>query len=44
MMKMQEQNNLVFKTSHAGKPIDWAVGAMIYEINQDGLHPDQLRT
>ena len=31
----QEQNNLVFKTSHAGKPIDWAVGAMIYEINQD---------
>ncbi|CAE7679765.1 GDA1 [Symbiodinium pilosum] len=32
---MEEQNNLVFKTSHAGKPIDWAVGAMIYEINQD---------
>ena len=44
MMKPQEQNNLVFKTSHAGKPIDWAVGAMIYEINQDGLHPDQFRT
>ncbi|CAE7472565.1 APY3 [Symbiodinium natans] len=32
---MEERNNIVFKTSHAGKPIDWAVGAMIYEINQD---------
>jgi len=31
----EEQNNIVFKTSHSGKPIDWAVGAMIYEINQD---------
>lgn len=25
----------MFKSNHGGKPIDWAVGAMIYEINQD---------
>jgi|Cyp1metagenome_2_1107374.scaffolds.fasta_scaffold10891_12 hypothetical protein len=25
----------MFKTSSGGKPIDWAVGAMIYEINQE---------
>ena len=30
-----KENEILFKSNHDGKPIDWAVGAMIYEINQD---------
>jgi len=30
-----QANQIMFKSNHGGKPIDWAVGAMIYEINQD---------
>ncbi|CAK9031240.1 unnamed protein product [Durusdinium trenchii] len=30
-----KENQITFKSTHGGKPIDWAVGAMIYEINQD---------
>ncbi|CAK9031174.1 Ectonucleoside triphosphate diphosphohydrolase 3 (NTPDase 3) (CD39 antigen-like 3) (Ecto-ATP diphosphohydrolase 3) (Ecto-ATPDase 3) (Ecto-ATPase 3) (Ecto-apyrase 3) (HB6) [Durusdinium trenchii] len=30
-----KENQITFKSTHGGKPIDWAVGAMIYEINQE---------
>ena len=32
---MRQENQITFKSTHGGKPIDWAVGAMIYEINQE---------
>ncbi|CAJ1349262.1 unnamed protein product [Effrenium voratum] len=30
-----EENDILFKSNHNGQPIDWAVGAMMYAINQD---------
>ena len=32
---LSQANEILFKSDHGGKPIDWAVGAMIYEINQE---------